>query len=108
MMVDDLHGEKKRKVLWGIVDDFKTKLERWGSPSLLPNFDLIAGKLSLRKDIRTALLTSKRAIDSRSKSNRDELLAFSSTQEKQETLNEKSTYVRYSLCSLSFSTGFAF
>ena len=98
-MVDDLQGEKKRKELWGIVDEFKTKLERWCSPSLLPNFDLIAGKLSLRKDTRTALLTSKRAIDSRSKSNRDELLAFSSSQE---ILNEKSTYVRYSWCSLWF------
>jgi len=98
-MVDDLHGEKKRKELWGIVDEFKTKLERWGSPSLLPNFDLIAGKPSLRKDTRTALLTSKRVIDSRSKSNRDELLAFSSSQE---ILNEKSTYVIYSLCSLWF------
>ena len=38
MMVDDLHGEKKRKELWGIVDEFKTKLERWGSLSLLPKF----------------------------------------------------------------------
>jgi len=70
-----------------------------------PIFDLIAGKLSLRKDTRTALLTSKRAIDSRSKSNRDELLAFSSSQE---ILNEKSTYVRYPLYFLWFQKNLLF
>jgi hypothetical protein len=28
MMVDDLHGEKNRRELRGVVEDLKTKLER--------------------------------------------------------------------------------
>ncbi|KAF9535608.1 Sec20-domain-containing protein [Crepidotus variabilis] len=72
MTVDDLSGEKNRRDLKGIVDDFKSKLDR------------------LRRDTRTALLASKRVIDSKSKSNRDELLATSSISEKQ-TSSEKTT-----------------
>lgn len=47
---------------------------------------------SIRRDSRAALLASKRAIDSQSKSQRDELLASSTTTEKRGA-NEKATYV---------------
>ncbi|KIM45396.1 hypothetical protein M413DRAFT_442068 [Hebeloma cylindrosporum] len=73
MMVDDLQGGKLRKELREIVTDFQKKLER------------------LRKDTRAALLASKRAIDSRAKSNRDELLTFSSAFSEKQTSSEKTT-----------------
>lgn len=45
---------------------------------------------SIRKDSRMALLTSKRNIESRSKSNRDELFALNAPGKEQ--FNEKSSY----------------
>lgn len=52
---------------------------------------------SLKKETRAALLASKRAIDAKQVSNRDELLQSSAVREKQD-LNEK---VAYALCVLS-------
>ncbi|KAF8971834.1 Sec20-domain-containing protein [Flammula alnicola] len=72
-MVDDQPGEKNRRELRELVNDFQQKLD------------------SLRKDTRAALLASKRTIDSRTKSNRDELLAFSSILTEKQTSSEKTT-----------------
>ena len=47
---------------------------------------------SLKKETRAALLSSKRAIDAKQVSNRDELLRSSAVREKQD-LNEKVAYV---------------
>ena len=47
----------------------------------------------MRKEMRSALLTSKKAIDAGVLSNREELLKSSAVKEKQ-SLNEKVTYVQ--------------
>ncbi|KAF5313071.1 hypothetical protein D9619_002536 [Psilocybe cf. subviscida] len=73
MMVDDQQGEKTRRELWEIVSGFRGKVE------------------TLRRDTRAALLASKKAIDSRARSNREELLAFSSTPMEKQTSSEKTT-----------------
>ncbi|KAF8809472.1 Sec20-domain-containing protein [Phlegmacium glaucopus] len=73
IMVDDLQGEKKRRELRRIVDDFNKKLA------------------SLRQETRVALLTSKRNIDARSKSNKEDLLAFVSVLKDKQDSSEKST-----------------
>jgi len=73
IMVDDLQGEKNRRELRRIVDDFNKKLA------------------SLRQETRAALLTSKRAIDARSKSNKEDLLSFVSVLKEKEDSSEKST-----------------
>ncbi|KAG5644709.1 hypothetical protein DXG03_007932 [Asterophora parasitica] len=70
--VEDQRGERNRAELRRTVDELQT------------------GLTQLRKDFRTALLTSKRAIDSQSKSQRDELLASSAVIEKRNS-NEKVT-----------------
>ncbi|KAF5379216.1 hypothetical protein D9615_005882 [Tricholomella constricta] len=70
--VEDQRGEKSRVELRRIVDELQEDLAQ------------------LRRDSRAALLTSKRAIDSQSKSQRDELLASSAVAEKRNT-NEKIT-----------------
>ncbi|KAF4612400.1 hypothetical protein D9613_004295 [Agrocybe pediades] len=72
MMVDDLQGEKNRRELKDIASGFQKKLD------------------TLRRDTRAALLASKKAIDLRSRSNRDELLTSSAMTEKQ-TSSEKTT-----------------
>ncbi|PSR76589.1 hypothetical protein PHLCEN_2v8347 [Hermanssonia centrifuga] len=68
--VDDEKGERNRKELRLVVDEFREGLAR------------------LRKDTRAALLASKRAIDATASSNRDELLRSSAVRETQD-LNEK-------------------
>ncbi|KAJ7126136.1 Sec20-domain-containing protein [Mycena epipterygia] len=72
VLVDDQKGSKNRRELKAIVDDFTQNLA------------------SLRKDARAALLTSKRTIDSLSKSHREELLSSSAVSEKRD-FNEKIT-----------------
>ncbi|KAF8068870.1 Sec20-domain-containing protein [Lyophyllum atratum] len=70
--VGDQRGEKSRTELRRIVNELQE------------------GLAQLRRDSRAALLTSKRAIDSQSKSQREELLASSAVTEKQ-NVNEKVT-----------------
>ncbi|KAH7922756.1 hypothetical protein BV22DRAFT_1106445 [Leucogyrophana mollusca] len=70
VLVGDQRSEKARKELRGRVDAFRESLA------------------SLRRDSRAALLASKRAIDSQSRSNREELLRSSVLRETQ-TSNEK-------------------
>ncbi|TFK34478.1 Sec20-domain-containing protein [Crucibulum laeve] len=70
IMVDDQRGEKDRRALRAVVNEFRAAMVR------------------LRQDTRAALLTSKRAIDSQSQSQRVELLAPNGLSEKQP--NEKS------------------
>ncbi|OSX61005.1 hypothetical protein POSPLADRAFT_1057949 [Postia placenta MAD-698-R-SB12] len=70
--VDDQRTERDRRELRRIVEEFRAAL------------------VSLKKDTRAALLASKRAIDSKQVSNRDELLRSSAVREKQD-LNEKVT-----------------
>jgi protein transport protein SEC20 len=98
MMVDDLQGEKTRRELRGIVGDLKTKLER-----CRPFYYVIIFSLkhthSVRTDSRTALLTSKRNIESRNKSNRDELLS-SNPPGGERVLDEKSSCVFWPTCYL--------
>ncbi|KAF8893687.1 Sec20-domain-containing protein [Gymnopilus junonius] len=74
LMVDDLRGEKNRKELREMVTDFREKLDL------------------LRVETRAALLSSKKAIDQRAKSNRDELLASASvlSEKGKSPSNEKS------------------
>lgn len=52
----------------------------------------MAGLCRMRKESRSALLASKKAIDENKLSNREELLRSSAVREKQD-LNEKVTYV---------------
>ncbi|KAH9486206.1 Vesicle transport protein SEC20 [Psilocybe cubensis] len=73
LMVDDQKGAKTRKELKEIADDFQKKLE------------------SLRSESRAALLASKKAMDQRSKSNREELLSFSSAMTEKQNSSEKTT-----------------
>ncbi|KAA1472066.1 Sec20-domain-containing protein [Dentipellis sp. KUC8613] len=68
--IEDQHGEKARRDLRGIVEGFKATLT------------------GLRKEFRSALLTSKRAIDTNNASKREELLRSSVMREKQ-TSSEK-------------------
>jgi len=63
-MIDDQRGEKTRRDLSNVVEEFRREL------------------VDLRTDMRTAILTSKRAVDALKKSNRDELLYHPSTSEK--------------------------
>ncbi|THH28354.1 hypothetical protein EUX98_g5836 [Antrodiella citrinella] len=70
--VDDLRGERSRRELRVVVDEFQDSLVR------------------MRKESRNALLVSKRAVDAGKLSNRDELLRTSAVREKQD-LNEKVT-----------------
>ncbi|KAK7441005.1 Protein transport protein sec20 [Stygiomarasmius scandens] len=72
VLVDDQRGEKNRRELRRVTEELKDSLSQ------------------LRKDSRTALLTSKRAIDSMSASNKAELFKTAAMTEKQ-TLNEKVT-----------------
>ncbi|KAJ7512673.1 Sec20-domain-containing protein [Mycena galericulata] len=72
VLVDDQKGAKNRRELKGIVDAFNEDLAR------------------LRRDARSALLASKRTIDSLGNSHREELLNPSSVSEKRD-LNEKVT-----------------
>ncbi|THV01981.1 Sec20-domain-containing protein [Dendrothele bispora CBS 962.96] len=72
VLVDDQRGEKNRRELRRVTEELRDSL------------------LQLRKDSRAALLTSKRAIDSMSVSNRAELFKSAAMNEKQ-TLNEKVT-----------------
>ncbi|KAK7044653.1 Sec20-domain-containing protein [Favolaschia claudopus] len=69
-LVDDQKGPKNRRELRDIVDGLKDSLA------------------NLRREGRTALLESKRTIDSLSKSHREELLTSSAVSEKHDT-NEK-------------------
>ncbi|KDR85819.1 hypothetical protein GALMADRAFT_234910 [Galerina marginata CBS 339.88] len=73
IMVDDQQGEKNRRELREIVVEFRKQLD------------------SLRRDTRGALLASKRAIDLRSKSNKEELLTFSSVLSEKQSSSEKTT-----------------
>ncbi|KAF7344582.1 Protein transport protein sec20 [Mycena sanguinolenta] len=73
VLVDDQNGSKNRRELKAIVDDFNENLA------------------NLRRESRTALLESKRTIDSLSKSNREELLSSSAVSEKRNSNNEKVT-----------------
>jgi protein transport protein SEC20 len=73
IMVDDLQGEKNRRELRKIVDDFNKKLA------------------SLRQETRAALLASKQAIDAQSKSNKEDLLAFVSVLQEKQDSSEKTT-----------------
>ncbi|CAL1699491.1 unnamed protein product [Somion occarium] len=68
--VDDQKGERNRRELRRIVDEYQETLT------------------ILRKETRSAVLTSKRAIDANRQSNREELLRSSAVREKQ-NLNEK-------------------
>jgi len=68
--VGDQKGERNRRELRQIVDDFRTSLA------------------NLRKDFRAALLSSKRVIDTQKISLRDELIGSSAVREKQ-CLGEK-------------------
>ncbi|RPD75495.1 Sec20-domain-containing protein [Lentinus tigrinus ALCF2SS1-7] len=70
--VEDQRTERARRELRQVVDEFKATLTR------------------LRKEMRAAVLASKRAIDAQQTSRREELLRSSVVQEKQ-TLNEKVT-----------------
>ncbi|KAH8101157.1 Sec20-domain-containing protein [Cristinia sonorae] len=70
--VDDLKGERSRRELRVVVSSFRDSLTR------------------MRKETRSALLTSKRAIDANSTSNREELFRSAAVREKQD-LNEKVT-----------------
>ncbi|KAI0763123.1 Sec20-domain-containing protein [Trametes elegans] len=70
--VEDQRTERARRELRQVVEEFKATLTR------------------LRKDMRAAVLASKRAIDSQRLSKREELLRSSAVREKQ-TLNEKVT-----------------
>ncbi|GLB42367.1 putative sec20-domain-containing protein [Lyophyllum shimeji] len=72
LSVGDQRGEKCRMELSRIVDELRDRLAQ------------------LRRDSRVALLTSKRAIDSQSKSRREELLSSSAATEKG-SVNEKVT-----------------
>lgn len=72
LSVGDQRGEKSRMELSRIVDELRE------------------GLAQLRRDSRAALLASKRAVDSQSKSQRDELLASSAVTEKR-NVNEKAT-----------------
>ena len=95
-MIDDLQGEKNRRELRRIVDDFNKKLARYGifyflANSNIPIYDHIKFK-SLQRETRAALLTSKQAIDARSKSNREDLIAFASVLQEKQDSNEKNTY----------------
>ncbi|OCH87234.1 hypothetical protein OBBRIDRAFT_796412 [Obba rivulosa] len=72
LAVDDQRTERDRRELRQIVDDLRATLA------------------SLKKDARSALLASKRAIDTNQLSNREELLKSSAMREKQD-LNEKVT-----------------
>ncbi|KAJ3506716.1 hypothetical protein NLJ89_g6712 [Agrocybe chaxingu] len=71
--VDDHPGTRTRAELREIVNGLLEKLE------------------SLRQDTRVALLKSKRAIDARSKSNKEELLARSPGLQDRQTSSEKTT-----------------
>ncbi|KAJ7229143.1 Sec20-domain-containing protein [Mycena pura] len=64
VLVDDQRGSKNKRDLKAIVDDLSEKL------------------VSLRRESRAALLSSKRTIDSLSKSRREELLSSSAVSEK--------------------------
>jgi len=75
IMVDDLQGEKNRRELRKIVEDFNEKLA------------------SLRQETRAALLASKQAIDAQSKSNKEDLLAFASVLQEKQDSSEKTTDV---------------
>ncbi|PCH35279.1 Sec20-domain-containing protein [Wolfiporia cocos MD-104 SS10] len=70
--VDDQRTERDRKELRQIVSEFRGSLN------------------SLKKDFRAAMLASKRAIDAKQLSSREELLRSSAVREKQD-LNEKVT-----------------
>ncbi|PPR05611.1 hypothetical protein CVT26_009131 [Gymnopilus dilepis] len=73
LMVDDLRGEKNRKELKESVMSFRQKLD------------------NLKAETRAALLASKKAIDQRARSNREELFASSVLSEKdKQPVNEKS------------------
>jgi len=72
VLVDDQKGSKNRRELKAIVDDFNESLA------------------NLRRESRTALLESKRTIDSLSKSQREELFRSSAVSEKRD-FNEKVT-----------------
>ncbi|KAL7277341.1 hypothetical protein ACG7TL_009199 [Trametes sanguinea] len=70
--VDDQRTERARRELRQVVEEFKSTLIR------------------LRKDMRAAALSSKRAIDAQQLSRKEELLRSSAVREKQ-SLNEKVT-----------------
>ncbi|KAI0349700.1 Sec20-domain-containing protein [Trametes cingulata] len=70
--VEDQRTERARRELRQVVEEFKATLAR------------------LKKDMRAAVLASKRAIDLQQASRREELLRSSAVREKQ-TLNEKVT-----------------
>ncbi|KAJ7754458.1 Sec20-domain-containing protein [Mycena metata] len=72
VLVDDQKGSKNRRELKAIVEELNENLA------------------NLRREARSALLESKRTIDSLSKSHRDELLSSNAVSEKRE-LNEKIT-----------------
>ncbi|KAJ7033750.1 Sec20-domain-containing protein [Mycena alexandri] len=72
VLVDDQKGSKNRRELKGIVEDLNERLA------------------NLRREARSALLESKRTIDSLRKSHRDELLSSNAVSEKRE-FNEKVT-----------------
>ncbi|EIM88926.1 Sec20-domain-containing protein [Stereum hirsutum FP-91666 SS1] len=74
--VHDQRGDRMKRDLRGIVEDFRERIAQ------------------LRKESRAAMLTSKRAIDVQSNSLREELLRSSAIKEKH-TLNEKSPYVLF-------------
>ncbi|KAF9078710.1 Sec20-domain-containing protein [Rhodocollybia butyracea] len=73
VMVDDQKGQRNRTELRSVIEELKDNLAR------------------LRKDYRTAMLTSKRTIDSSSLSNRNELLASVEKNRDVRDVNEKAT-----------------
>jgi protein transport protein SEC20 len=104
-MIDDLQGEKNRRELRRIVDDFNKKLARYGLFYPFVIQIMIISKYSLQRETRAALLASKQAIDARSKSNREDLLAFVSVLQEKQDSNEKSTYA-YSINLLTVANKF--
>jgi protein transport protein SEC20 len=72
-LVDDQQGEKARRELRAIVDTFREALDRYGSSSLIETALTVR---RMRKDTRSALLLSKKAIESQRTAHRDELLSL--------------------------------
>jgi protein transport protein SEC20 len=89
-LVGDQKGERNRRELRNVVDELAEILARcvWFDRHLFSIVLHCIVSFSLRRDGRAALLASKRAIDSQSLSQREELLRSSVLKEKQD-LNEK-------------------
>ena len=92
-LVDDQQGEKARRELGAIVDTFREALDRC---VLLRLIAIALTAHRMRKDTRSALLLSKKAIESHRTAHRDELLSLAGVLKEKEgnqnnygTSNEK-------------------